>query len=224
MTDIKLSYKLISVSEQNSILNEMNFKDLYKTLEKNKYYVFSYEEILSFYRNEKRCNLKNMIYRWKNKGWICPLKRGLYEITYPKDFNVPDMYIANKLYSPSYVSMETALSNYSIIPEVSMAVTSITTKPTRRFKNKHGLFIYRTVKTDAFTGYYVEKQGDFSILIAESEKALVDYLYFKTLRNKKLSLKDERIDRDVVSRLNKKKLNKYAKLYHLNLKELYAYL
>lgn len=202
----------------------MKFKDLYKTLEKNKYYIFSYEDILSFYQNEKKYNLKKMVHRWKKKEWLYPLKKGLYELIYPKDFNIPDMYIANKLYSPSYVSLETALSNYSIIPEVSMAVTSITTKPTRKFNNKHGLFTYRTVKPYAFVGYYVEKHGTFSILIAEPEKALVDYLYFKTYSNKKLSLKDERIDKEVVSRLNKKRLNKYAKLYHLNLKELYAYL
>jgi len=111
----------------------MNFKDIYRTLEKNKYYVFSYKDVLSFYPNEKTSSLKKLIYRWKNKEWICTLKRGLYELSYPKDFTIPDMYIANRLYEPSYVSLETALSNYSIIPEVSMAVTSITPKPTRKF-------------------------------------------------------------------------------------------
>jgi predicted transcriptional regulator of viral defense system len=202
----------------------MDFKELYKTLEKNKYYIFSYKDILSFYPKEKRYNLKMAIYRWKKKGWIYPLKRELYELSYPKDFIIPDIYIANKLYNPSYVSLETALSNYSIIPEVSMAVTSITTKPTRRFRNKHGLFIYRTVKPSAFTGYYVEKMGAFDILIAEPEKALVDYIYFKMYHKKKFRLKDERLDKNMTSRLNQKKLERYAKLYNINLKEIYAYL
>jgi len=200
----------------------MKFDTLYRTLEKNKYYVFSCGDILSFYPKEKRNNLKKMISRWSEKGWIHPLKRGLYELSYPRDLTIPDLYIANKLYSPSYVSLETALSNYSIIPEVSMAVTSLTTKPTRRFKNEHGLFIYRTVKADAFMGYYVEKNGALDILMAEPEKALVDYLYFKKYRNKEFNLKDERIDKDRVSRLSKTKLNRYAKLYHINLKEVYA--
>lgn len=202
----------------------MNFKELYRTIEKNKYYVFSYEDIISFYPQERRNSLKKLLYTWKNKGWVYALKRGLYELTYPKDFIIPDMYISNRLYSPSYVSLETALSNYSIIPEVSMAVTSITTKPTRRFKNKHGLFIYHTVKPEAFTGYYVEKQGSFDTLIAEPEKALIDYLYFKTYHNKKLNLEDERLDRGIISKLNKRKLKKYADLYNLSLEELYAYL
>jgi predicted transcriptional regulator of viral defense system len=202
----------------------MNFKDLYRTIEKNRYYVFSHEDILSFYPEERKDNLKRLIYAWKDKGWIYALKRGLYELTYPKDFVIPDMYIANRLYSPSYISLETALSNYSIIPEVSMAVTSIATKPTRRFKNKHGIFVYRTVRPGAFTGYYVERQGFFDILIAEPEKALIDYIYFKTYRNKKFNLEDERIDKDIVSKLNKKKLDRYSRQYNIDLRGLYAQL
>lgn len=200
----------------------MNFKEFYKTIDRNKYYVFSYKDILLFYPSEKKTNIRKAIYRWKEKGWIYTLKRGLYELTYPKDFIISDMYIANQLYSPSYVSLETALSNYSIIPEVSMAVTSITTKPTRRFKNKHGLFIYHTIRPKAFTGYYVQKQGDFDILIAEPEKAFVDFIYFKTYQNKKIDIDEERLNREMISRLNRRKLNKYSKLYNIDLKEIYA--
>jgi len=202
----------------------MEFQQLYKKLERNNYYVFSFEDMLAFFPGETKANLKRMVFRWKGKGWLSALKRGLYELTYPRDFNIPDMYIANRLYSPSYVSLETALSNYSIIPEVSMAVASITTKPTRRFKNKHGLFIYHTAIPSAYSGYYIEKQAGLDILIAEPEKALVDYLYFKTYRGQKIDFAQERLDRSVILRLNRKKLNRYAKLYNLNLKELYAYL
>jgi predicted transcriptional regulator of viral defense system len=202
----------------------MRFKELYKVLERDKYYIFSCEDVLSFYPQEKKSNLRELIYRWCKKGWIYPLKRGLYELTFPKDFVVPDLYVANKLYTPSYISLETALSKYSIIPEVSMAVTSITTKPTREFKNKHGLFGYRTVKPWVFIGYCVEKYGDFDVLIAEPEKALIDYLYFKSYRNKEFSLKNERLDKDIISRLKKRRMERYAKLYKFNLKELYAYL
>lgn len=203
----------------------MSFIEFYKILDKNKYYIFSFDDLLTFYPNESRVNLKKMVYRWRNKGWICSLKRGFYELVYPKDFNIPDMYIANNLYTPSYVSLETALSSYSIIPEVSMAVTSITPKPTREFKNKHGLFIYHTVKPENFMGYYIEKHSNFDILIAEPEKALIDFLYFKTYRNKNFNFEGERLDRDVILHLKKKKLNRYATLYNLDLKRiLYAYL
>jgi predicted transcriptional regulator of viral defense system len=202
----------------------MEFRELYMTLEKNKFYIFSYNDILSFYPREKIDTLKKMFRRWRENGWLYLLKRGLYELTYPKDYNLPDIYIANRLYSPSYVSLETALSNFSIIPEVSMAVTSVSTKPTRQFKNKHGLFIYHTLKPEFFNGYYVEKHGVFDILIAEPEKALIDFLYFKSFRDKNFNLKNERLDKDVISRLNKKKLNKYAKLFNISLRKYYAYL
>jgi predicted transcriptional regulator of viral defense system len=206
----------------------MEFNELYKTLVNNKYYIFSFEDILSFFPNEKKTNLKKLIYRWKKEGQIYSLKRGLYELTYPKDLIIPDLYIANKLYNPSYVSLETALSIFSIIPEVSMAVTSITTKSTRKFKNKHGLFTYHTVKSDIFTGYYVEKRGDFDVLIAEPEKALVDFIYFRTYRRKNYKflnfIADERLDKNVMSNFKFKKIKNYAKLYNINLKGFYAHL
>lgn len=202
----------------------MSFKDLYKSIVKLGYYVFSLDDLSMLYPNEKRHNIKVMLHRWKGEGWICALKKGLYELVYPRDLNIPDMYIANVLYKPSYVSLETALSYYSIIPEVSMAVTSITTKPTRKFKNKHGLFTYHTVKPAAFGGYYVEKSRGFDILIAEPEKALVDLLYFKTYRNKKIDLGPERLDKKIALKLNKKKIEKYTHSYKMSLKELYAYL
>lgn len=202
----------------------MNFKDFYRVLEGNKYPVFSYEDLLVFFPREKKASIARTLSRWGKKSWIYSLKRGLYELTYPRDLNVPDLFIANKLYTPSYVSLETALSHYSIIPEMSIAVTSITSKPTRTFRNKHGLFNYRTVKPASFTGYYTEKYGNFEVLIAEPEKALIDFIYFKTYRNRKFNLADERLDKKITSRLDRKKLVKYSKSYSLNLKGFYAYL
>ncbi|OGS35422.1 MAG: hypothetical protein A2474_06655 [Elusimicrobia bacterium RIFOXYC2_FULL_34_12] len=201
----------------------MTFKEFYAIIDRNKYYVFSINDIMSFYPNETAENIKKLIYRWNKKGWIYSLKNGLYELTYPKDFSIPDLYIANKLYSPSYISLETALSNYSIIPEVSMGVTSITSKPTRRFNNKHGLFIYRSIQPVAFKGYFIQKIRGFEVFMAEPEKAIIDYLYFKTLHGKKIDFKEERIDFNTVQ-LRKNKIEKYAKLFNLNIEELYAYL
>lgn len=202
----------------------MKLLALYKTLEKNGYYLFSLDDLLVFHLHEKKASLKEALYRWKKKGWVHQLKRGLYELAYPKDIVIPDMYIANSLYSPSYVSLETALSNYSIIPEVAMGVTSITTKPTRKFRNRHGLFVYRSVKPAAFTGYHIQKQGAFSVRIAEPEKAVADFIYFKTYRGGRFNAQDERMSREAILRLNKRRISHYAGLYNLDLKEIYAQL
>ena len=200
----------------------MKFKELYKFLEKTKCYILSFKDLLSIFPDEKNGNLKKIVYRWKKSGWLQYLKKGLYELSYPKDFLIPDEYVANKLYSPSYISLETVLSSHSIIPEVAMAVTSVTTKPTRNFKNKHGLFIYRTLKSSCYSGYYVKKIGVFDILVAEPEKALMDFLYFKSFHRKPFNLKEERLDKNVILNLDGKKLKRYSKLFNINLKEFYA--
>ncbi len=200
----------------------MKFREIYKTLESRKLYVFSTEELLLLYPGETNENLKKLVYRWKQKGWIIALKRGLFELAYPRSFNIPDLYIANRIYQPSYVSLETALSYYSIIPEVSMAVTSVTTKPTRRYKNDHGLFVYRTVGPEAYNGYYIESMRGFEVFIAEPEKAFVDYLHFKTYRKKGWRLSDERFDRKRIKALRQDKLNIYAKPYRVDMGEIYA--
>ncbi|MHA1279826.1 MAG: type IV toxin-antitoxin system AbiEi family antitoxin domain-containing protein [Candidatus Helarchaeota archaeon] len=200
----------------------MKFMDVYKTLESKKLFLFSGDDLLLFYPDDTTQNLRKLLYRWKRKGWIISLKKGLYEIVYPKRLNIPDLYIANKMYQPSYVSLETALSYYSIIPEVSMAVTSITTKPTRCYKNSHGLFLYHTVKPELFKGYTVVEIQGFSILIAEPEKAFIDYLYFQTYRKKKFQLPNRRFDSEKIKALERKKLNEYAALYHLDVGEIYA--
>lgn len=200
----------------------MKFEKLFKYLEKNNYYIFSYEDMLVIAPSESKENIKKMLYRWRKVGWISPLKRGLYELVYPRNFNVPDLYVANKLYMPSYISLETVLSNHSIIPEVGMAVTSITTKPTRRFKNSHGLFVYRTLDKNYFCGYYTETYNNFKINIAEPEKALMDFLYFKRFHKTPFDLKDERLDKDIILSLNKNKFKKYAELFGIKLEAFYA--
>lgn len=201
----------------------MKFQEIFKKLIEKKYYVFSFEDLCVFYPEENRGNLRQYLSRWKKQGWLQPLKKGMYELTYPQGCGVPDFYVANKMYAPSYISLETALSYYSIIPEVSMAVVSITSKATRRFKNFHGLFLYRSVRPESFRGYIIEKHNGFDVLIAEPEKALVDYLYFKAIRGGTFDRNAERIDQKRVRKLNRKKLESYAKVYQLDVKEfLYA--
>ncbi len=196
----------------------MRFEDFYKELADKKYYVFSCEDLCAFFPAQKKAAFKQLLYRWKKNGMVSSLRRNLYELTFPKVYNLSDMFLANKIYAPSYVSLETALSHYSLIPEVSMAVTSVTAKTTRRFKNNHGLFIYRSVKSQAFCGYTIEDHNGFDVLIAEAEKALMDYIYFKTLRNNKLDIEALRLDKKKMAGLNRKKLDTYSRIYGINMK------
>ncbi|MFY9402865.1 MAG: hypothetical protein WAQ07_05615 [Candidatus Omnitrophota bacterium] len=147
-----------------------------------------------------------LIHRYAKKGFIQRLKRGVY--SFP-DTSIPDVYLANKLYAPSYVSLEFALSFYRIIPEVTYEITSVTTKPTRKFSAQDKIFSFRKIKKEAFGGYYLLRKEGINGLIAEPEKALVDLLYL-SLRSKKKKGFLLRINRQL---LNVNKALRYAKLF-----------
>ncbi len=125
---------------------------------------------------------KFLVLRYLKKGYLVPLKkrRGLYSF---RRHLPPPFLAANKLYRPSYVSLESALAFHGLIPESVHSVTSVTPKITRTFESMGLQFIFRKIKAHAFTGYGpVEHQGH-TVLVAEPEKALADTLYFQ-FRNK----------------------------------------
>ncbi|MFC1522692.1 hypothetical protein ACFL6Y_09810 [Elusimicrobiota bacterium] len=153
------------------------------------------------------------LHQWTRKGWVRRLKRGLYELAYPQSVILPDLYVANRLYEPSYVSLETALSHYQILPETAAQVTCVTTKPTRRFQSPHGLYTYFTVGPRAFTGYAVVRLQGYDVRMAQPEKAVVDRLYLSLRRGESLMPAQERWDSARLKQLDKKKLLSYAALF-----------
>src|SRR3989344_35480 len=146
-----------------------------------------------------------LLFRYAKKGYIARIKRGIYGFP---DALPPELFLANKIYEPSYVSLEFALSYHRIIPENVYEITSITTKATRRFETLGKVFSYRKVKKGVFTGYTIEKQNDVSFRIADAEKALVDYSYFRLLDgNQPLSRFDK-------TKIDFKKALHYAKAFN----------
>ncbi|MDY6787959.1 MAG: hypothetical protein SVK54_07530 [candidate division WOR-3 bacterium] len=194
----------------------MNFDNLMTFLIKNNMQVFSYNDLRTILPDAKQDNLKRNVYNWVDSGKITRLKRGLFQLAYPGKENVPDIYIANRMYEPSYISLDTALSIFNLIPEIAMTVTSVTSKATRRFNNQYGTFVYRTLKRNYFTGYSIMKEGNYEIKIADPEKAIADYLY---LNNTKTI---DRIDKTILRGLSKKRLDKYCKLMNVSWWKLYA--
>lgn len=152
------------------------------------------------------------LHQWRRKGWIKRVKRGLYELAYPDQIVLPDFYVANKLYEPSYVSLETALSHYQLLPETAAQVTSVTSKATRRFKNSHGLFTYFSVRPRAFAGYTLIRLQGRTVRIAEPEKAVVDRLYMSLRRGEDWRIVCDRWDCGRIKKMNKNKLASYADL------------
>ena len=115
-----------------------------------------------------------------------------------------DFSLANFLYSPSYISFETALNIYGILSQFPYEITSCTSRKTKQKTYEEKLFSYTHIKKELFWGY--EKKENF--LIALPEKALLDQLYLAGKGLKGLSL-----DEYDFSFINLKKLKNYLNKY-----------
>lgn len=111
-------------------------------------------------------------------GDIIRLKRGLYvcsESITGKALSLE--LIANRLLTPSYVSMSTALRYYGLIPEAVYVCQSMTTKESREYETPVGRFTFARMKKEAFNiGIRNIEENGYSILIATPEKALCDLI------------------------------------------------
>ena len=116
---------------------------------------------------------------WLEKqGIIIRLKRGLYVIN-PEysGKTLSSELIANHLYTPSYISMSTALRYYGLIPEAVYVHQSMTVKHSRSFQTPVGSYDYKYISREAFSiGVRSMHKGDYAFLIASPEKALCDLI------------------------------------------------
>jgi predicted transcriptional regulator of viral defense system len=167
--------------------------------------------------NKKPQILKIQLRGWQKKGLIIKLRRGLYILNKnDRKIEPSRIFLANALYSPSYVSTTYAFGYYDLIPEKVEDVTSITTKKTAKFTNSFGTFVYQHLKTDLSFGFTeIEDENGFPVLIAEPEKAMLDFIYlnlrdFKGKRKDVFSLSYRFQNLDI---LKKKKLLDFAKRY-----------
>jgi len=115
----------------------------------------------------------------KQADFLIRLKRGLYVVA-PKLLNQPlsKELIANHLYGPSYVSLQSALSFYGLIPERVHTVNSITIKRSRNFSTPLGDFYYVGTTKEYFAiGVRQEiVNNEYAYLIACPEKAMCDMI------------------------------------------------
>jgi len=147
---------------------------------------------------------KYFLEKYADEGFLLRLKKALYTLKTDKP---AEEEIAHALYKPSYISFEYALAYYNLIPEMVYEITSATTKPTRLFETDTTSFGYYTIKVEAYTGYSLVRKAQKEFLIADPEKAVVDYLYFVSLGKKQLN------DRLVTNDLNKEKMLYYARVF-----------
>ena len=185
--------------------------------DKLKKYPFFHSNIFVHFTNNLNM-LRRQISEWIHKGYIITLKRGFYTLC-DKDRSVKfsNYFLSNQLYSPSYVSLESALSYYNFIPERVHAITSISTKKTQKFQNSLGTFIYYNIKPELYDNFLSQiDEFGYNFLIATPERALIDFLYYKVRGLKKIDITifDNSFRLQNLDLLDKKKLKKIAQQFN----------
>jgi predicted transcriptional regulator of viral defense system len=152
---------------------------------------------------------------WQNKGYIKMVRKGYYIFAGTQLSEETLFLIANKLYTPSYVSFEMALSYYNLIPEGVYSITSATTKKTARLKTPIGEFSYRSIKPQLMFGYSIHSTAKQPYKLAEIEKAVLDYLYLNPMSTKKTDLEEWRFNgKEFLDRADISKFNRYVKIFN----------
>lgn len=118
--------------------------------------------------------------RWVNSGRIYQLRRRLYSIAPPYQKRKPHPFlIANHLQRASYVSLQSALAFYSLIPETVNTIVSVTTGRPGQLETPLGTYEFRHIRTDLLFGYQMTDVGGQEALVATPEKALLDLVYLQ---------------------------------------------
>jgi len=160
---------------------EMITKEKFISVFKEKSIVlFTSQDIFKIFKIQPLA-AKALLQRLKKRKIIQPLIRGKYLFLFAS--RVPEEFeIANFLYSPSYISLESALSFYGLIDQFPYRVFSVTLGRTRSFKLGEKNFAYTHIKPEFFKDYRKEK----NFLIATPEKSIFDFLYlvYKGARTK----------------------------------------
>ena len=165
--------------------------------------IFSLNEI----RNIEPDFYRPRLNEWQDKGYIKKIIRGYYIFSDLKLSEEILFKIANRIYLPSYISLESALSYYHLIPESVYGITSISTRKTYHFRTSIGEFIYRTLKPPLFFGYDLIKFQEKYLKMASIEKALLDYFYLHSDIEKEQDFDSLRINKEMFfEQMDEKKL------------------
>ena len=113
----------------------------------------------------------------ENKGLIIRIKRNLYVVSQKlHNQEISIELVANHLYGPSYISLESALSYHGLIPERVYSVRSVCSKLHKEYETPLGRFEYIKAPEKYYPIGISQEivNNSYSFLIATPEKALCD--------------------------------------------------
>jgi len=158
---------------------------------------------------------KNNLTRWVKQNLLVKLRNSWY--SFPEYLKIPNIqyFVSNKIYSPSYISLHTALAFYGIIPEAIVQTTAVSSLKKTAFENIFGSFSYQQILPELMFAYeqkpFLNKQ---SLLFATPEKAILDLLYLYPQYNNEQEIKELRFDEAFMQEdLNTERLNEFAEKF-----------
>jgi predicted transcriptional regulator of viral defense system len=172
--------------------------------------IFSVQDILKW---DPAFDTRRLV-EWQKKNYVKRIVNRWYIFADTKlDENF--LYLsANRIYSPSYVSFESALSYYRLIPEGVYTITSATTLKTHQFTTVLGTFSYRRLKPELMFGYRLVEVVGQHFKMAEPEKLLLDYMYLNSELQSANDFESLRINQaELRALLNESRLIEYLALF-----------
>ena len=194
----------------------MNFSDKLRSAQKRE--VLTQEDIWITFQNHSREAVHSGISRSLKSGDILKLKRGLYLFGERLQKNSVSLFvIANKMYSPSYISFETALSHHGLIPEAVFVTTSAChQRKKKQFHTTYGDYTYDFIPCFPFFMGIEHSKEKGGVLIANPLKALFDLVYCRRKRYSDLE------DLETDWRVDLEALGKHVNQYSLKELEILA--
>ncbi len=165
---------------------------------------FSQQGIFSVYHIRlvfPRFNSDNLLH-WQRKGYILKLRNSWY--CFKEFITITDFQylVANTIYAPSYISHQEALLFYGLIPEHVLDSTSITTKKTASFICLGRTYKYYSISPAYYFGYELKEMTvngmTRNFLIADREKAILDFLYIYNFYNTEQDIAEIRFNEVVL--------------------------
>jgi len=153
-------------------------------------------------------DVRRQLSRWVRSGRIRQLRRGLYTLAPPYQNIIPHPFlIANALMPGSYVSAQSALAFYGLIPEYTPRTLSMTLLRPSQWA---GGFHFQHLAPHFFFGYQlVELSRGQQAFVAAPEKALLDLAHLTPGADSSNYLSQLRLQN--MERLDLVRLNEFAR-------------
>lgn len=199
---------------KNTILTKKRLQDIEEIIGHSGRIVTTEDAYKALREKYSKFALKKRVFELKEKGWLIPLKRGLYfvaDISSRGFVGISPFVIAGAFNKDSYVSMESALSYYGLFEQMLRTVSSVTTSRHKSYEFQENTYKYFKVKESIYFGFKTHASEGYYIKMAEREKALLDYLYFKN-STYDIDLIIEKMDK-MINKLDMEKLMRYAQKF-----------